>query len=334
MPIVESSYSAPWWLRNGHLHTVYAALRRRVDGIRYVRERLELDDGDFLDLDWSRVGSQRQAVVVSHGLEGSSNAAYVKGMVRAFNLRGWDAVAWNQRGCSGEPNRLLRLYHSGVSDDLLRVAGHVAGLGYERVGLVGFSLGGNVTLKLAGEMGSAAPAWMTGAVGISVPVDLAGSSASMERPENRIYMGRFLGSLRGKLRAKQARFPEAMDDSGYGAIRSFRGFDGRYTAPIHGFASAEDYWAKSGALRVLDGIRFPVLLLNSRDDPFLSPGCFPTDVAREHGFLHLEVPRHGGHVGFMDGGGTMEESFAEKAAVEFLAKSLDAAGKEKEAAAS
>ncbi len=318
MPVIESSYSAPWWLRNGHAHTVYAALRRRVPGVRYERERLELDDGDFLDLDWSRIGETRQAVVVSHGLEGSSDATYVKGMVRAFNRRGWDAVAWNQRGCSGEPNRLLRMYHSGVSDDLLRVAGNVAGLGYERVGLVGFSLGGNVTLKLAGEMGSGAPKWMVGAVGISVPVDLAGSAATMAGRVNGIYMGRFLRCLRAKLRRKQSRFPKELNDDGYGRVRSFRDFDARYTAPIHGFASAEDYWEKCSAVALLENVGVPALLLNAGDDPFLSPGCFPDAAARGHRFLHLEVAATGGHVGFLGPKGANGETFAETRSAEFL----------------
>ncbi len=317
MPVIPSSYRAPWWLRNGHVHTVYASLRRRVRGIRYERERLELDDGDFLDLDWARVADARGVVVVSHGLEGSSAAAYVKGMARAFNRRGWDAVAWNQRGCSGEPNRLPRLYHSGVSDDLGRVAGHAAAKGYRRVGLVGFSLGGNVTLKLAGELGGRVPPWLVGVVGISVPVDLAGSSAAMARPANRIYMAQFLRRLRGKIRAKQAGFPGLFDDGGFGRIRTFREFDGRYTAPLHGFGGAEDYWERAGAGRVLGDIRLPALLLNAHDDPFLSPGCFPGTLAGGHEFLHGEFPEHGGHVGFM-GGGERAESFMERRAVEFL----------------
>lgn len=320
MPVVPSSYDAPWWLGNGHAHTVFTSLSRRVRGVLYVRERLELDDGDFLDLDWSRVGSGRQVVIVSHGLEGSSAAVYVLGMVRAFNRRGWDAVAWNQRGCSGEPNRLLRMYHSGVSDDLLRVARQAADLGYERIGLVGFSLGGNVTLKLAGELGAEPPAWLVGAVGISVPVDLAGSAAVMAGWSSRIYMQRFLVSLRGKIRAKQARFPELLDDTGYHRVRTFRDFDGRYTAPIHGFAGAEDYWTKSSSLRVLGEVRTPTLLLNALDDPFLSPSCFPDAIAQVNELLHLETPKRGGHVGFWGGGIVRDETYAERRAVEFLLK--------------
>ena len=280
-----------------------------------------MDDGDFLDLDWSRIGKTRQAVVVSHGLEGTSDATYVKGMVRAFNRRGWDAVAWNQRGCSGEPNRLLRLYHSGVSDDLLRVAKRVAALGYVRIGLVGFSLGGNVTLKLAGELGTEVPAWLTGAVGISVPVDLAGSAAAMAGWSSRIYMDRFLVSLRGKLRAKQAKFPELLDDTGYHRVRTFRDFDGRYTAPIHGFDGAQDYWAKCSSLRVLEQVRVPTLLLSAMDDPFLSPGCFPVALARTSAFLHLEGSNRGGHVGFWGSGAEPDETYAERRAVEFLLRS-------------
>jgi predicted alpha/beta-fold hydrolase len=210
------------------------------------------------------------------------------------------------------------MYHSGVSDDLLRVGEHAAGTGYERVGLVGFSLGGNVTLKLAGDLGAGAPGWMAGAVGISVPVDLAGSAATMAGFVNRIYMGRFLRCLRAKLRAKQSRYPNEMNDDGYGRIRSFRDFDGRYTAPIHGFASAEDYWQKCGAVAVLRSVAVPTLLLNSRDDPFLSSGCFPDAAARGNPFLHLEVAETGGHVGFLSPNSPDGETFSEARAVEFL----------------
>jgi len=318
VPFVQSAYVAPWLLRNGHVQTIYPAVCRRIDGVRYRRERLELTDGDFVDLDWSRIGG-RSAVVISHGLEGSSQGIYVKGMVRAFNRRGWDAAALNFRGCSGEPNRLARFYHSGASEDLWHAVRHVASRGYERVALIGFSLGGNVTLKLLGELGESVPAWLTGGVGISVPCDLKSSAEAMARPINRPYMRRFLIDLRSKLRAKQARFPRELNDSGYESLRSFRDFDDRYTAPLHGFRDAEDYWARCSSRFFLDTIRCRTLLLNAADDPFLAPECFPGELAERHEWVHLEAPRHGGHVGFVGKGLEVDEYFSERRALEFLA---------------
>lgn len=315
--MIPSLYQPPWFLRNGHAQTVYPVLRRRLPEVRYERERLELADGDFLDLDWSRAGG-RNVVIVSHGLEGSSQRDYVKGMVRTFNRRGWDAVAWNYRGCSGEPNRLLRFSHSGASDDLWQVVEAVARHGYERVGLVGFSIGGNLTLKLLGELGERAPQWLVGGVAVSVPCDLKSSAEVMASRENRPYMERFLAELHQKIRAKQARFPEALDDANYSSLKTFRDFDDRYTAPLHGFRDAEDYWTKSSSRFFLEPIRRPVLLLNAADDPFLSPECFPEAIAVRHAWLHLEVPAHGGHVGFVGNGLRPDEYYSERRAWEFL----------------
>jgi predicted alpha/beta-fold hydrolase len=318
VPLIESSYEPPWFLRNGHAHTVYPAMRRRVSDVTYQRERLELPDGDFIDLDWARVGGAR-LVVVAHGLEGSSQGGYVRGMVRAFNRRGWDAVAMNFRGCSGEPNRLLRFYHSGVSDDLGLVVQHVSGPGtYAGVGLVGFSLGGNVTLKYVGELREGAPSWLVGAVAISVPCDLKASARAMSGAAQRPYMARFISDLHLKLKAKQARFPQQLDDTGYSELRTFKDFDDRYTAPIHGFADAEDYWAKSSSRFLMPAIRCRSLLLNALDDPFLAHECFPVELARNHPWLHLETPSRGGHVGFVGSGLLPDEYYTERRALEFL----------------
>ncbi len=317
MPLVESSYQAPLLLRNGHAHTVYPFLKRSVPEVSYARERLELDDGDFLDLDWSSVGAAH-CLIVSHGLEGSSEGIYVKGMVRAFNRRGWDAVAWNFRGCSGEMNRTFRLYHSGATDDLDRVVCRAVELGYSRIAVLGFSLGGNLTLKWLGERGADIPPWFTGGVAISTPCDLRASAEIMARPFNQPYMARFLGDLREKIRRKQAQFPDRISDSGYETMRSFREFDDRYTAPIHGFRDAEDYWAHSSSRFYLDRIRVPVLLLNARDDPFLSPECFPRELASASPWIHLEVPERGGHVGFVGSGLRADEYYSERRALEFL----------------
>ncbi len=324
MPVIESDYRPPWPLRHGHAQTILPALLRRVRGIEYRRERLELPDSDFLDLDWLAPGHARVAVL-AHGLEGSSSAHYVTGMARAFNCAGWDVVAMNFRGCSGEPNRLAHSYHAGASDDVRLVLEHAMRRGYERAGLVGFSLGGNMVLKLMGEFGSAAPRWLAGAVGISVPCHLESACDAMARRTNRPYMIRFLRCLREKLRAKQARFPVEMDDTGYAALRTFRDFDNRYTAPWNGYRNAVDYWTRCSALGFLSEIRRPTLLLNAQDDPFLSPQCFPSELAGRSEWLHLEAPPHGGHVGFIAPG----KYYSERRAVCFLETGGSDAGGEK-----
>ncbi|MBK7998608.1 MAG: alpha/beta fold hydrolase [Verrucomicrobia bacterium] len=317
MPIVSSSYRAPWWLKNGHAQTVFPVVCRRVPEVRYVRRRLELADGDFLDVDGSH-GFGNRAVLIAHGLEGSSDGSYVRGMVRAFNRRGWDALAMNFRGCSGEPNRLLRSYHSGATDDLLHVLRMTISQGYKSVGLIGFSLGGNMVLKLLGELEAQAPAELIGGVAISVPCDLKAACEAMARPINSIYMKRFLVSLREKVRSKQARFPVELKDDGYERLKTFRHFDDRYTAPIHGFCDAEDYWARCSANAFLTAIRRPTLLLNALDDPFLAPSCFPSSAASSHPTFHLETPQRGGHVGFVGNGLRADEYYSERRALEFL----------------
>lgn len=313
--ILASTYVAPRLLRDGHAQTVYPTLSRRVAPVPYDRQRVVLSDGDFVDVDHSRVGARRVAVV-SHGLEGHSRRPYVLGMARAFNTAGWDVAAWNFRGCSGEANRLLKFTHSGASSDLAEVIDAVLGAGrHDKLVAVGFSLGGNLTLKYLGERGSDLPRAVVGGVAFSVPTDLRGSAERMARPANRLYMRRFLSDLRGRMTSKAAQFPGRVSLEGYDGIRDFRGFDERYTAPLHGFLNADDYWARSSANAHLRGIRVPALLVNAMDDPFLSEGCFPWAEAEASTWLHLEAPEHGGHVGFVSFGS--ESYWSERRATEF-----------------
>ena len=316
MPVLTShAYRPPLPLRNRHLHTVYPALFRRVKEVEYCRERIELPDGDFLDLDWSRedgstsVGLEEarsaegshQLCIFLHGLEGSTERSYIKGMVRAFNKCGWDALACNFRGCSGVTNRLLRSYHAGAIEDLVAVIEHViAAHNYRSIALVGFSLGGNLMLKYLGDYGSQVPAIVCGAVGISVPCDLAASVEAMSVRSNSFYMKRFMGNLREKIITKSEVFPGELDTERLHEITTFQEFDELYTAPLHGFESADAYWHACSCLSGLDDIRIPTLILSAADDPFLAPACFPVQSARENADLFLETPRYGGHVGFVD----------------------------------
>ncbi len=307
MPLIShSTYIPPPLMRNGHLQTLYPVLFRRVPGIRYARERITTPDDDFLDLDWARVEADR-AVIVLHGLEGSSSRLHVRGMVRAINRRGWDALALNLRGCSGVPNRQARAYHSGATDDLQTVVAHVqAQARYRQLALVGFSLGGNLLLKYLGEQGAALPAAIIRAVAISVPCDLTATSHKLAQWQNQIYMRYFLHSLRGKLRQKLDLLQPHVTPADLRRLRSFKDFDDLYTAPFHGFSCAEDYWTRAGCTQFITGITIPTLLLNARDDPFLTGACFPEKQAEQSHCFWLEAPRHGGHVGFVRAGGPGE----------------------------
>lgn len=298
MPRVSSSYRAPFLLRNAHLNTVYPVLTRRVPCIDYRRERLELADGDFLDLDWLGGAGDQPLAVLCHGLESSSNAKYMRGMAHMLHGCGWDILAVNYRGCSGEDNRLPRSYHSGATEDLDAVIRHVELLGwYQQLALIGFSLGGNLVLKYLGE-GWRLPSFIKAAACISVPCDLASSAEQLASSECRFYMSFFAKSLKSKLQQKAQRFPGIFSKGVGHPVRSFAQFDAWYTALAHGFASAEDYWERCSSRPFLRNIKIPTLLINAQDDPFLPEACYPEDEALENPNLYLEVPAHGGHLGF------------------------------------
>ncbi len=288
-----TSYIAPRFLFNRHVETIYPALFRKVPDINYQRERISTSDGDFLDLDWVHTGSDK-VVIISHGLEGNSQRAYVKGMARAFSQKGIDALAWNYRGCSEEINRQLRFYHSGATDDLDTVVQHAAHR-YQQVFLVGFSLGGNLTLKYVGERGSQLHQNIQKAAAFSVPIDLHTSCLQISQPENWLYTKRFLNSLEIKVVAK-SKVMEGLNLSHFSKIKTLMDFDEHYTAPLHGFSGAIDYYQKCSAIQFLHQIKIPTLLVNAQNDPFLSKECFPTQI--NNPMLTFEAPGHGGHVGF------------------------------------
>jgi predicted alpha/beta-fold hydrolase len=221
------------------------------------------------------------------------------------------------RGCSGEPNNLPRSYHNGSSDDLDSIIRHVTALPYQKIMLIGFSLGGNVILKYLCEGQWKYPSALTAAAAISVPCHLDSCAHKLSSKVNRIYLNRFLKMLHEKIIAKKAHFPELFNDDGYESIRSFKDFDDRYTAPLHGFTNAEDYWKKASSLQYLPSITLPTLMISAADDPFLTPLCFPRDIAEGHSSLTLEITRHGGHLGF---GGSCRngEYWHERRTVEFL----------------
>ncbi len=299
MPLIDhSTYKATGIFRNGHLNTLYAALWRKVAGVAYRRERLATPDGDFIDIDWSEVGS-RKLLITLHGLEGNAGRPYMLGFAKFFNSKGWDVAALNFRGCSGEPNLQPRSYHIGDTGDLRLLVEHALGRGvYQHIALAGFSLGGNVALKYLGENPDAVPLQIRAVAVFSVPCDIATANVEIDKWKNRLYRRRFMQSLNVKMRQKAERWPDVVRFPTR-KPRHFRDFDNYFTAPLHGFANAADYYSRCGSIRFIPHIRIPALMVNALDDSFLSPACYPVDIAETHPVFYLETPQHGGHVGFV-----------------------------------
>lgn len=321
MPIIFSEYTAPPFFGNAHVQTIFPSIFRKVKGINYLRERIATPDDDFLDIDWSRISSKTVGILC-HGLEGSTDRHYMRGMARALNDSGRDALAVNFRSCSGEPNKQVRSYHSGISEDVENVVQHVIRQNkYDEIVLIGFSLGGNVILKYLGERGKQIYPIIKKAVCYSVLCDLKAGAIRMEAPDCRIYMKRFLKMLHEKIKAKMEIFPGQLDDDGFDKIKTFRQFDDRYTAPMNGFRDAEEYWAKCSCKPFIPNIAVPTLLVSAKNDPFFAPPCYPIDEAIVNPNFFLEMPKSGGHVGFISFGHN-RNYWSERRMVEFLASDL------------
>jgi predicted alpha/beta-fold hydrolase len=299
MPFYQASYKPHLLLRNGHVQTIYPALFRKPAPVPWQRQRLELADGDFLDLDWWKNNSSK-LVILGHGLEGSSNSSYILAAAHLFHQKGYDVLAWNHRSCSGEMNRLPRFYHHAVAEDLDSVV--QVSRAYGEVHLLGYSLGGNVLLKYLGSPLYSKPGNLSSCIAISVPVYLPGCVTEIHRRKNALYHNRFLKTLKQKVRIKAGLTPGSLDLTQLDKVKTLTDFDRYFTAPLHGFASPEDYYQKASTLKDLENIKHPVLLLQAQDDPMLGAGCFPEDIARESDFLNFVKTRYGGHVSFMQPG--------------------------------
>lgn len=292
-----TGFHAAWWCRNPHLQTLWPYLFRRRPRPRYRRERLELPDGDFLDLDWFGPAAD-PLVVILHGLEGSSSSHYVRAL--AHNLAHFEvpSVVMHQRGCSGEPNRLARFYHGGETGDLRFVLEHCrrrrpAG----RLYAVGFSLGGNILLKWLGQ---APDTLLDAAAAVSAPFRLDHGAHRLERGLSRLYQAHLLRGMKQSVARKRRRMPHPVDPRTLSKCRTFEEIDTCLTAPLHGFRDARDYYARNSCRQFLDAIRTPTLIIHALDDPFLTPAAVP-DAAELAPDVKLELSRHGGHCGFVAG---------------------------------
>jgi predicted alpha/beta-fold hydrolase len=286
------------------------------------RERLETEDGDFLWVDrYLPTGASKAILIIAHGMEGSSRTHYVKGLAQTFLEKRWEVWGWNMRGCGGEPNLKPHAYHSGLTTDLHCVVLRAMELGLP-LALAGFSLGGNTTLKYLGEREDTLPAALIGGFAVSVPCDLEASADRLDARENRLYWLRFRRRFHEKMREKHFRFPDQVPSWDRVRPRTIREFDDAYTAPFFGYRNASHYWSENRCLNFLSAIRKPTLLLQSLDDPLLTPSCIPTDIAENHSHLSLEIAENGGHCGFIKGFFS-HRTFAEERALEFLENCLN-----------
>ena len=304
-----SPFRPATWLPGGHLQTLFNPLLREPPSLQRQRVRMTLSDGDYLDLDWH--GSTQQSAPIAillHGLTGSSASLYILGQQRALAAVGWRSVAVNWRGCSGEPNHTARAYHSGASDDLAEVVEHIHHLNPDQpLFAVGYSLGGNVLLKYLGERGVDSP--LHAAVAVSVPFRLDQCADRLQVGFSRVYQSRFMRDILAYVANKKRLFQHQGLDAEYARLDvlgsldgmdSFWDFDGRITAPLHGFASAQDYYRRCSSRYFLGDIRLPTLIIQAQNDPFVYPHSLP-ESNELSASTEFELHQRGGHVGFVEG---------------------------------
>lgn len=309
----RSEYIAPWWLGRGafgaHAQTVYPALVGAKPYVRYVRERWDSTpngrpDGDFIDIDRidaTRHAAQKPMLVVFHGLEGSSQSPYALNLMHEAEARGWRGIVAHFRGCGGEINRLPRAYHSGDAAEIEWILKRAKSEAPQQpLYVAAISLGGNATMKYLGDQGTEAAKIVAAAAAISAPLDLTAAGNALEQGFCKLYTKMFLKTMKRKSLEKLAIHPGIFRAEIAKAATTLREFDNEVTAPLHGFRDTDDYWTRASAKPVLGNVRVPSLVLNAMNDPFLPAIALPSaaQVSRD---VHLEYPRHGGHVGFLQG---------------------------------
>jgi predicted alpha/beta-fold hydrolase len=304
--IIQSAFRPAWWLPGPHLQTLFPSLFRRRRPPPLTRERLELPDGDFLDLEWTS-RTPGSMVLILHGLEGSLESHYTGSMLAALAREGYNACLMYLRGCSGEPNRLPYSYHSGKTEDLdfvvRTILEHLPGI---PLAIIGFSLGGNILLKWLGEQGEAAQ--IRTAVAISVPFDLNQAALQLEQGLSRIYQHHLVKKLHGSARKKARFHPLPWPVERLSELGTFRRFDNEVTAPLNGFRDVDDYYTRASSKQYLKAIQVPTLLIQASDDPFLPATALPQNDDLSPA-VTLELSRRGGHVGFVSGNNPMRPQY-------------------------
>lgn len=301
-----------------HYSTIYNNTLRKVNVVYDKRERVELQDGDFLDLDWKFSENKTSKLIITlHGLEGSTSSKYMLGMAKYGSENGYDVLGINFRGCSGEENRLYRAYHAGAIEDLDQIVKFVSSQNkYKEIYIKGFSLGGNLVMFYLGSE-IEKPTEIKGAMAVSSPNYLKEACAQQKKYSNTLYAKNFLITMKKKLKQKQLKFPDILSIDEYKKVKTLTDFDNVYTSKAHGFTDAFDYYEKCSSSQVFQNIKIPTLLINAQNDSFLSSKCYPTEIAKQNDYFFFESPLHGGHLGFYDG---KEMTYTEKRAFEFFDK--------------
>ena len=294
MPIIQSNYRPPTYLFNRHLQTLSPVFAVKRDDTLYQTEKLELLDGDFLELDWVR-GGHNKLMILCHGLEGNSRSHYVQQMAQHFSGIGWDILAMHARSCGREMNRLPVLYHGGSTNDIDAVVTKYSAE-YNSLVLAGFSLGGNMLLNFAARHKT--PANLRAIATFSVPCDLYRSEQKIDRLINRVYAQKFLLKLKNKVRKLEIHHPGIFDLNVLDRITSIQTFNANFTAPFSGFKSVADFYAAGSCLNSLTKISLPTLIVNAQNDPFLSDTSYPIDLASKSNYIFLDMPKRGGHTAF------------------------------------
>ncbi|MFZ4814737.1 MAG: YheT family hydrolase [Phototrophicaceae bacterium] len=316
-------------LRNPHIQTVVGASARATTGITFRRERIDTPDGDFVDLDfadvqgatWAQLGEDKPIVLFLHGMEGNARSGAAHEIYRYLSRRGVRCVGLNLRSCSGELNRTPRSYHAGFTEDLALVHNLLLDR-YPNtpIGLVGISLGANILLKYLGEGGESLVNRTLASVAISPPFDLQRAQQMLDNGLQRAYVQRFLYTLTAKITAQTDMLKDLVDVPQARKIRTMLAFDNLYTARLHGFKDAADYYAHSSCGQFLGAIRVPTLILRAVDDPFFDPADIPYGIIEHNPALTGVFPQYGGHVGFVEGTAlTGFDYWAERQASRYLA---------------
>jgi len=297
MPITKSNYTPNFIFKNRHINTAFKTLIYNQN-ITYNRKRINTSDNDFLDLDFS-TNNAETCVIALHGLEGSSKSKYIISAIKFLNANGIDAIAVNFRGCSGEPNSKPYSYHSGKTDDLNLVIDYIIkNYTYKNIFLLGYSMGGNILLKYLGERVNV-NSIIKGGVAFSVPCDLKGSSEALSNKQNKLYLNRFLKTLKDKALETINKHPDLnLSKEKILKSKNFEEFDDAVTAPLFNFKDANDYYLKNSSINFIENINTSTLIVNALDDTFLSESCYPFKICKNNNHVMFETPKYGGHVGF------------------------------------